>query len=165
VSSHSPESKRRRELHGRRVIGIDLDGTQQVSDGLADAFSRELAEVKRSQQILVVGFAIDFGSIGCLGHRLRFQLQLNLLGNCQCHFGLYYQDVAQIPVVRLRPKMALVLCTDELGGDPHPLGTGADGTFQDPIDAQFTGNPLHSLAGPLVSHRGGSRDHTQAFGL
>src|SRR6202048_1955444 len=64
---------------------------------------------------------IDSGGLGDGGFLARRNLSLELIGDCLTDFTLDSEDVGQIPIVGLRPKMRIGAPVNELGVDADPI--------------------------------------------
>jgi hypothetical protein len=81
--------------------------------------------------------------------------------------ALEREHVLEVPLVALRPEVAVGGDLDELRRDPHALGVAphrALGTHRT-IDVQLTADLLQRLLGLLVTHRRRTRDDAQRLDL
>ena len=64
---------------------------------------------------------MDTGDIGQPGLLLGGQLGFDFGGDGLGHFSLQRQDIFEIPLVTLGPKVSIVGSVDESGIDAHPV--------------------------------------------
>jgi len=77
------------------------------------------------------------------------------------HLALQPQDIAEIPLIRLRPEVLIRRGLDQLGRDPHAVARAHHRSFHNTIHPQLPGNLRHTLLRASVAHRGGPGDHAQ----
>ena len=76
-------------------------------------------------------------------------------------FRMQVQNITQVAVVTLRPKVRLFLGIDELGCNSYSIADSQNRAFDDCVDLKLAADLAQWLAGFLVKHGGGTRDDAQ----
>jgi len=94
---------------------------------------------------------------------LRMELDLQLLDNCMGNFVLDGENIGQVTVKAVGPKMAAVLAVDKLSGDSHACPGLAHASFQDKSNSKLLTYLLHIDRLALVGE-GGMTSHDEEPG-
>ena len=86
-------------------------------------------------------------------HHARIEGRLQCARHAQRDLGLDFEDVLQLPRVRLGPKMAIGRCVDELGRDPQIIPSPANAPFHHVLDVQLLSDRAGVLLRGLEDHR------------
>src|SRR6266516_2828966 len=89
---------------------------------------------------------------------LRRQLDLDLPSNGPRHFTLQSEDITEVALVAVSPKMLVASCADQLRCDSDPVARTLHRTLHYGIDVQFSRDLRYGLLGILVVHDGGAGD-------
>jgi signal transduction histidine kinase len=99
----------------------------------------------------------------CLFGWLKFYLEG--LDNSVGYLVLKLEDVGEIPVIALRPKMPAGCGVNELGGDADAVAGAADRPFEHRCDTEFAPNDPDVRTLVLVSEARVARDHHKSGNL
>ena len=76
----------------------------------------------------------------------------NLFGNGTGNIFFHFQDVPQITIVALCPKVRLVRGSNELSCDPKGVFGAPHAAFHEVVHSKFATDLVCSLIGVLLSH-------------
>lgn len=86
---------------------------------------------------------------------------MDLLRDRPADLVLDGQDVAQLPVILLRPQLRLVAGADQLHADADPVGVPADAPLHREVHAELPPDLRDALRAALVGHGRGTGDHSE----
>jgi hypothetical protein len=89
------------------------------------------------------------------------QLAGDLAGDRGRHLILQLQDVAEVAIVAVGPKMSAVAYFDELHCDTDTIVAAADATVEEVGGAQFARDSVHISRRTFVLHSGAARDYAE----
>ena len=104
-------------------------------------------------------------SIARVSFLLGREFDLDFVGYRHSHRLLQGQDIAEISLIVLSPKMRLILDLNELSADAHAIARMAHGAFEDVIDAQFFANLIDSLLRALILNGRRACDNSKTLWL
>lgn len=96
---------------------------------------------------------------------LRQQLHFELFDDRQCDLVLNGENVRQLTVEPLGPKLISVAGVDQLGGDPEPIAHLLDTTLEEGVDVEPPSDltKIHGLASE--GERGPAGDHEETLDM
>src|SRR5207248_9900904 len=89
-----------------------------------------------SAQVVGVGFDTARRRLSDNLLFLRQEFDFQLLDNRVRDLVLNDEDIGQVPIIPIGPKVAVILCINELSRDPHTRAGLADTSFHNEINAE-----------------------------
>src|SRR5262249_9432709 len=144
-------------------LGIDLDRLFEIDDRRINVVLGHSVVGGKCTQIMIPCVKIVGSLPPCacdLGER---DLRTNRCRYAGDNIVLQFKEIADFPVVALRPDMTIASRIDQLHANPDPIAGSTHTTFQDIADTELAPHALYVDALPLVSKSGVPRDDKQPF--